>query len=586
MKFPALKEIPVAREMISTFGGYNHNLMIGDGEFYDMTNLSSDHYPVLSPRPRRGISLVSEDGDIQGIAGKGDRYFTVVGGGMWIDGFYIPLGLTYENPKTLIPMGAFLIIMPDKKYVNVEDPAEWGDIEETVTVSGVSYELCKIDGAGYDDVRKGTTAPTITEAMKNGTEKLPLWLDTSGVPHALKQYSTSEEQWISVATTYVKISAEGIGERFSVYDGVTISGIDIEGLSDLNDSAAVIWATGENFIVVTGFIDETSTQDGAITVKRTMPDMDFVIESENRLWGCKYGNGVNEIYASKLGDFKNWNCFMGVSTDSYAASVGSDGPFTGAITFLGHPMFFKEDCVHKIYGHYPSNFQIQTTVCRGVQPGCSRSLTVVNEMLYYKARSAICAYDGSLPVEVSSALGDISYSNAVAGHLGNKYYVSMEDSEKKHHLFVYDTKKGMWHREDDTQVVVFCHFRGNLYYIDYAAPNCLKVVRGEDERVFEDATYQWEAVTGIIGTDSPDKKYISRMDVRMSLEIGTEVMFFAEYDSCGDWEHLFTMTGSRLGSFAVPLRPKRCDHLRLKIVGKGEAKIYSICKTVEQGSDA
>ena len=82
-----------------------------------------------------------------------------------------------------------------------------------------------------------------------------------------------------------------------------------------------------------------------------------------------------------------------------------------------------------------------------------------------------------------------------------------------------------------------------------------------------------------------DKKYISRMDVRMSLEVGTRVMFFAEYDSGGEWEHLFTMTGTKLGSFAVPIRPKRCDHFRLKIIGYGEAKIFSICKTIEQGSD-
>ena len=74
--------------------------------------------------------------------------------------------------------------------------------------------------------------------------------------------------------------------------------------------------------------------------------MDFVIESGNRLWGCRYGkalNGetVNEIYASKLGDFRNWYCFAGISTDSYTASVGTDGAFTGAVTYMGRPIFFK-----------------------------------------------------------------------------------------------------------------------------------------------------------------------------------------------------------------------------------------------------
>ena len=45
------------------------------------------------------------------------------------------------------------------------------------------------------------------------------------------------------------------------------------------------------------------------------------------------------------------------------------------------------------------------------------------------------------------------------------------------------------------------------------------------------------------------------------------------------------MTGSSLRSFSMPIRPKRCDHLRLRIVGEGDAKIYSITKTVEKGSD-
>ena len=339
--------------------------------------------------------------------------------------------------------------------------------------------------------------------------------------------------------------------------------------------------------MVTGILDQVTTQSNAITIKRKMPNMDFIIESENRLWGCRYGtavNGeiVNEIYASKLGDFKNWNCFMGISTDSYAAAVGTDGQFTGAVTHLGYPLFFKENCVHKIYGNYPANYQIQTTSCRGVQKGCERSLSIVNEVLYYKARSGICAYDGSLPMEISSVLGEMTYYNAVAGTLGNKYYISMSDANEEYHVFVYDTMKGMWHREDNTQVVDFCNCRGDLYYIDYA-DNQIKTVRGTG--VKEANPIEWEAITGFIGTDSPDHKYISRMDVRMSLEPESRVAFFAEYDSSGVWEHLFTMDGVKLRSFAVPIKPLRCDHMRLKISGVGEAKIFSICKTIEQGSD-
>jgi hypothetical protein len=238
--------------------------------------------------------------------------------------------------------------------------------------------------------------------------------------------------------------------------------------------------------------------------------------------------------------------------------------------------------MHKVYGNYPANFQIQTTDCRGVQKGCSKSRAIVNETLYYKARSGICAYDGSLPVEMSSALGDINYSDAVAGALNNKYYISMMDENEIYHFFVYDTSKGMWHREDNTHALQFCANRGDLYYID-DTDKWIKSVRGNGTP--DRTPIKWEVVTGIIGTDSPDKKYISRLDVRLLLNPGSTVTFYAEYDSSEVWEHLHTMVGTTLRTFPVPIRPKRCDHLRLRIVGQGDAKIYSICKTIEQGSD-
>jgi hypothetical protein len=242
--------------------------------------------------------------------------------------------------------------------------------------------------------------------------------------------------------------------------------------------------------------------------------------------------------------------------------------------------------MHKVYGQYPANFQIQTTACRGVQKGCHKSLAIVNETLFYKSRSAICAYDGSLPTEISSALGEVVYADAVAGALGNKYYVSMREVNSeavpRYHLFVYDTQKGMWHREDNTQAVEFCSCDGELYYIDYAAKQ-IKTVRGSGLK--ETDPIKWEATTGLIGTDSPDKKYISRIIMRVSMEVGTKLYLQAQYDSSPAWEHVFAMSASTLKTFSIPIKPKRCDHLRLRLIGEGEAKVFSITKTIEQGSD-
>lgn len=590
MKYPTLAEMNASREWLDVFKGYNHNLRIGEGEFYEMTNLSSDNYPILSPRSKRGIYATPDTP--KGMVAK-DALCYIDGDKFVINEYKIDMDLSGEMdeegkiiPKTLISMGAYVIIMPDKKYINTADLTDYGNIEAAVTTSGsVSFELCKVDGTAYENTKVQATAPEITAEMEADPTKIPLWLDTSSKPHSLKQYSTSSAMWSTIGTTYIKIKATGIGKPFEVNDGVTISGVESEALADLNASI-IILAKGDDYIVVTGILDKVTTQTKPLTVERRMPEMDFIVESGNRLWGCRYGPQggqiVNEIYASKLGDFKNWSCYQGISTDSYAVTVGTDGQFTGAITHLGYPIFFKENFMHKVYGNYPANFQVQTTACRGVQKGCGKSLAIVNEVLYYKARTGICAYDGSLPQEISASLGDMAYSKAVAGHIGNKYYISMCDVEGVYHLFVFDTLKGMWHREDSTEVLDFCNCRGDLYFIDYA-DNQIKTVKGTG--VPDTKVIKWEAVTGVIGTDSPDKKYISRLDVRMMLAVGTRVHFYVEYDSSEEWKHLFSMDGVSLQSFAVPIRPQRCDHLRLKIVGEGDAKIYSICKTIEWGSD-
>lgn len=595
MKLPILNELPTTREMTEVFGGYNHNLRISDGEFFDMKNMTSADYPVLSPRPQRGIyaspdvapsySIAKRVTNPQGMIEKNSLVY-VDGENIVIDGYSIDMDLSIDGPpKQLISMGSYIIIMPDKKYINTANLGDKGNIEASFQTHGyyVSFKLCRSDGSSYGKISESATAP-------DNPEDGAFWIDTSDNKNSLKQYSEANKEWISIATTYVRIEFDQeTGVPFKEGDGVTISGITEAALLDFNGTM-VVQAAGDDYIVVIGMLDKPNRHiTDKLHITRRMPVMDFIIESENRLWGCHYGfdiqgNFVNEIYASKLGDFKNWNAFAEISTDSYVASVGTDGHFTGAITHHGYPVFFKENCMHKVYGNYPANYQIQTTTCRGVQQGSEKSLAIVNEVLYYKSANAICAYDGSLPVEISSALGDVNYSNAVAGSIRNKYYISMADDNNEYHLFVYDTKRGLWHREDNTHAVEFCTCRGELYYIDDGKYIKTMSLIPDVSYPYEDEV-PWSVETGIIGTDSPDKKYISRLDVRMMLTVGTRVHFYIEYDSSGEWEPLFTMTGRTLKSFPVSIRPHRCDHMRIRIEGDGVAKIFSICKTIEQGSD-
>ena len=583
MIFPTLKPRQSSQQAVDVFAGYNHNIRINENEFYDMMNLTSDNAPVISPRKARG--LYAEDADVQGMTEK-DSLCYVDGGDIVINAYRIPMGLSTDPedcPKQMVSMGAYIIILPDRKYFNTADFSDFGSIDaEMTTAASVTFIPCKLDGTEY--------APDYIQPEAPGNpQNMDLWVDTSQQPHSLKQYSSYMGMWTGVETTYIKIRSAGIGRAFSQYDGVTLSGLKTQENTQLQalEGAAVLYGCEENAVTVIGMLDTAVTLEIPLTIARKMPAMDFVIENDNRLWGCRYGLNndgqvVNELYSCALGDFRNWNRFLGISTDSYYVSLGSDGQFTGAITHAGYPLFFKENCLHKVYGQIPANFSVQTTACRGVEKGSQRSLAIVNEILYYKSRHGVCAYDGSLPAEISGAFGEERYRNAVAAAHGNKYYISMDKTDESGSvLMVYDTVKGLWHKEDDLRARLLCSCRDDLYCAteDGRILALLGSGEGYEEKV------PWMLETGILGASLAEKKYLVKLNIRMVLEPGSTMTILAQYDSVGEWQDLCALTGTDLCSFTIPVKPRRCDHLRLRIEAEGKGMIFSIHKTYTIGSD-
>ena len=604
---PYLKAVSQERNVVDAFYGLNRTLRPSEREMHDEKNISSDQFPVLSVRKRRGTygygvsGSITEPSAVRCIISK-DNLCWVQGTTVYINGAPVSgLTLPASGEITPVSMGAYIVFLVKGAdvqslwYLNTQNPSEYGNCDNTQTTAEtatVTFSLSDRLGKVYEDILVGDTAPA--EPVN-----LQYWLDTGSSPHALRQWSETNGMWSTIGTTYVRISGSGINTGFSQFDGITISGLSgvltdagsgetytDEQLAKL-DAANIIQSCGTDWITVTGIIDRTHSIRGAVTVTRKAPLMDYICESENRLWGCRYGlnnagAAVNEIYCCKLGDFKNWNCFMGLSTDSYAASCGTDGVWTGAITHLGYPIFFKENYLHKVYGSFPSEYQIQVTSCRGVQRDCSRSLAIVREALYYKSRSGIMLYDGSLPTEAGEALGEELYFNAVGGAYKNKYYVSMCDEAGAYSTFVLDTVKRIWHREDGEQPTMWCWSRDELYYIR-AADGKIRTVNGTGAQDGEPVP--WEMESGVIGCESPDHKYLGRMDIRMRPEDGERVWIEIEYDSDGVWRESGSVVGRGLRSFTLPIRPRRCDHFRIRLRGEGDCLIYSIAKIMEQGSD-
>ena len=331
--------------------------------------------------------------------------------------------------------------------------------------------------------------------------------------------------------------------------------------------------------MVVGFLDETASQTDAVTLERKAPKLDYVVECNNRLWGCS--SEENEIYACKLGDATNWNCFAGLATDSYTVSVGSDGPFTGAAVQLGYVLFFKENCLHKVYGSKPSNFQLSMTACEGVQPGSAKSLCMVGSTLYYKADHGVMAYDGSVPESVSAALGGVYYQNAVAGTERGRLYLSMQDAAESWHLFVYDTETGIWCREDAAHAAAFATLNGNAYMLD--ADGCVwKLTPAEGEAT--EGPVRWMAETGMLDPYVLDAHYTNRLQIRLWLPEGSRFAVWAQYDD-GDWQRAADFAGRRSRSVFLPVILRRCDHVRLRLCGVGPCKVYAMSRVTATGSE-
>ena len=265
----------------------------------------------------------------------------------------------------------------------------------------------------------------------------------------------------------------------------------------------------------------------------------------------------------------------------WSASVGSDGPWTGAVNYLGCPTFFKENRIHRVAVSSVGAHAVSETVCRGVQEGSAQSLQVVNETLFYKSRSDVCIYQGGFPQSISQPLGDEVYTDAAAGAAGDRYYISMRGAGGVYSLFVYDIRHGLWMREDELHAVAFARLGDELYAL--TGDGTLLALLGT---VGEKEPYiAWEAETGLLTYQHPDRKYVSRFNLRLNMEEGAELSVWLMYDSDGTWvrQGRIRMKGTR--TVTLPIRPRRCDHLRMKLVGKGEVRLYSIAKILTYGSD-
>ncbi len=592
MNLIKLKPHTTVKDNINTFFGLNMLERTDDGELSGDENTSDSLYPFLTVGGEK-MKLKSFYGTVRGLHAK-DKLCAVVSvtegdsaaARLYYGGEETSLVLT-DGEKQLVSMGTKIIIFPDKKYYDTYN-GECGSLEAFFTSTegvNVRYSLTRTDCTDYSaDISPTAPASPSDSAM---------WYDTSSSPAVLKVYSEANGTWTAVDSVYVKISYEGIGEHFSEGDGVEISG----SVCDSLNGVSVIVAKDKDFIVVAGALGTTLTQSTPLSVSRRVPQIDFITECDNRLWACRFGlnnNGdfVNEIYSSKLGDPFNWECFEGISTDSYMASVGTDGAFTGAVSYLGSVLFFKESCVHKVFGTKPANFQITSNSIRGVEKGSHGSLCIIDEILYYKNQSGIMAYDGALPYCISTKLGRCTMKNVICGRGTYYLYVSFIDEQGTRQLYTYGTQRGIWHRRSPENVSDFAFYEGVCVYSVGKELYATELKNNDGEHLAKlfgcdnimICPDRWRFETSELAFKDGSNCYVTRLHLKMKVSRGARVKIRLK---CGELPYVSvgSVKAATDRVFTIPVITGRCSSLKLELSGEGNAVVYSIGRTLETAPD-
>jgi len=380
------------------------------------------------------------------------------------------------------------------------------------------------------------------------------------------------ERAVFTADTVTLTGAPVLTDRFRAGDTVTISGCTA--LPDNNKAVHIVSLTGKT-ITVPKDAFQAGSENHTVTIERRVPDLDYICESENRLWGCS--NSERTIFASALGDPCNFYSYNGVSTDSYALSVGSEGPFTGCCALSGGVLFWKERTLHKMLGSYPAEYSLHSYSVEGLKAGCHKSMAVVNEVLYYLGSGGVYAYAGGTPQRISAALGDRPFSDGRGGTDGERYYLSVQDGQVRQ-LLVYDTRRQIWLREDDMACVDFARLGNEVYFLTRDGKVCLADSGQEDPEVAWMAQFTpfYETIQG--------RKRYSRLILRMELPKGAWMEAEARSGG-GRWESCGKKIGQVDGVVTMVLPARRRDKWELRLRGEGPCTILGVLREFTVGSE-
>lgn len=296
------------------------------------------------------------------------------------------------------------------------------------------------------------------------------------------------------------------------------------------------------------------------------PELDFVAVHDNRVFGVK----GSDIRATSLGDYKSWETYKGVLTDSFATDTARTGNFTGMVSYRGHLTLFKDEVCYELFGNRPDQYTLKEAFKLGTIS--NKSIAEVGGTLIFLDKSGVIAYGGGLPKPIGYKLNE-KYVKGVGFSDGRRYYLSLDNGKDKR-TYIFDSNFDCWSVYSDQY---FTHYAS---YFDGSKREIRAVNELGDVYIFNHGNeiVPWEVVTKEYDDNSFYKKSVSKFRLKGKSTVGTEFEVYVSYDGKPKelvkvFKHTdFSVTDWKEFRIQVPLR--RCKRYQFTIVGKGHIVLY------------
>lgn len=508
--------------------GINYSDNYGDGDLAGSENLSVRRWPYIATRNGRqrqegyqGITALTSWNGLVAIRpgdhdGTQEDEVLYQGNSVgWLD--------HTDEPRQFAAVNTRLVIWPDQVYLDMTD--------QTIKSLGAEAKASAAEFSAQDKDKQNEKTNTAKFTLAEGT-------DLTAVFHP--------------------------------GDGVEISGFST--LKDNNITLAIRTVTVDT-ITTDGDVFTVGEETAEITITRKIPKLDFICESNNRLWGVS--NEDKTIFASALGDPTNFYAYQGVATDSYALPVASAGDFTGCCKLSSSVLFWKEQVLHKVLGSYPAEYQMYTYEMEGVRAGCEKSMTIINDALFYVGLHGVFTYAGGTPADISQVFGEHLLTEGVGGTDGEKYYLSVLDNEKEA-LYVFSPNDGVWLREDSFRFTDIARDGEDVYLLRRDGSVWLADSREPDPQIEWSLEYKpfYETIEG--------RKRVSRLLIRMEMPQGAWLRVETSTDD-DRWQEAGLIKGPKTDTVPILVQPRRGDQYKVRLRGHGPCVIKGVLREFLQG---